>query len=152
MQTFLPYASFKESAQCLDYRRLGKQRVEAAQIHRALTDPTYGWQHHPATQMWRGYADALAQYHNIMITEWVQRGYRNTMSYLLYPDHVEMPPWLGNADVHFSHQAALAYKLPEHYNQFGWERESKFILRLAMNHTIRKPVYYWPTSVYREDV
>jgi len=34
MQTFLPYADFKESAQCLDYRRLGKQRVEAKQIHR----------------------------------------------------------------------------------------------------------------------
>ena len=32
MQTFLPYPDFVKSAQCLDYRRLGKQRVEAKQI------------------------------------------------------------------------------------------------------------------------
>lgn len=29
MQTFLPYPDFKKSAQCLDYRRLGKQRVDS---------------------------------------------------------------------------------------------------------------------------
>ena len=28
MQTFLPYPDFKQSAACLDYSRLGKQRVE----------------------------------------------------------------------------------------------------------------------------
>jgi hypothetical protein len=32
MQTFLPYASFEETAHILDYRRLGKQRVEGWQI------------------------------------------------------------------------------------------------------------------------
>ena len=32
MQTFLPYPDFKQSAACLDYRRLGKQRVEGVQI------------------------------------------------------------------------------------------------------------------------
>lgn len=32
MQTFLPFAEFKETACILDYRRLGKQRVEAKQI------------------------------------------------------------------------------------------------------------------------
>lgn len=32
MNTFLPYPSFDESAKCLDYKRLGKQRVEAKQI------------------------------------------------------------------------------------------------------------------------
>ena len=32
MQTFLPYKSFKKSAETLDYQRLGKQRVEAMQI------------------------------------------------------------------------------------------------------------------------
>jgi len=29
MQTFLPYADFKLSTRVLDYKRLGKQRVEA---------------------------------------------------------------------------------------------------------------------------
>ena len=32
MQTFLPYPDFKKSLQTLDYRRLGKQRIEAYQI------------------------------------------------------------------------------------------------------------------------
>lgn len=32
MQTFLPYSDFTKSAQCLDNRRLGKQRVECLQI------------------------------------------------------------------------------------------------------------------------
>ena len=32
MQTFLPYSSFTESAKILDWRRLGKQRVEGMQI------------------------------------------------------------------------------------------------------------------------
>jgi len=36
MQTFLPYPDFKKSLQTLDYRRLGKQRVEAYQIIRIL--------------------------------------------------------------------------------------------------------------------
>ncbi len=32
MQTFLPYTDFKQSARCLDYKRLGKQRLEARTI------------------------------------------------------------------------------------------------------------------------
>ena len=37
MQTFLPYESFAESAKVLDWRRLGKQRVEGMQIIKAIT-------------------------------------------------------------------------------------------------------------------
>lgn len=62
MQTFLPYADFKQSAEVLDKQRLGKQRVEAYQILRALLGITNGWIHHPATKMWRGYERALAEY------------------------------------------------------------------------------------------
>jgi len=36
VQTFLPYPDFKKSLQALDYRRLGKQRLEAYQIIRIL--------------------------------------------------------------------------------------------------------------------
>jgi len=56
MQTFLPQISFKESAECLDNRRLGKQRVEAMQIMKALLLPEYGWKNHPAVKMWKGLA------------------------------------------------------------------------------------------------
>ncbi len=46
MQTFLPYQDFTETAKCLDYRRLGKQRVEAKRIlkinlFRTCTDFTW---------------------------------------------------------------------------------------------------------------
>jgi hypothetical protein len=47
VQTFLPYPDFAESAQVLDQARLGKQRVEALQVLRAVTLPGYGWQSHP---------------------------------------------------------------------------------------------------------
>ena len=36
MQTFLPYPDFQISASVLDYRRLGKQRVECKQLLTAL--------------------------------------------------------------------------------------------------------------------
>ena len=38
MQTFLPYKSMGQSVRCLDYKRLGKQRVEAFQILNALNN------------------------------------------------------------------------------------------------------------------
>ena len=41
MQTFLPYPSFEETASILDYRRLGKQRVEGFQILNIITQPLY---------------------------------------------------------------------------------------------------------------
>ena len=52
MQTFLPYKSFKDSFKVLDYRRLGKQRVEAYQILNVLLGrtKTKGWSNHPATE------------------------------------------------------------------------------------------------------
>ena len=43
MQTFLPYSSFRKTAQSLDWRRLGKQRSETKQIVMALSNPFYGW-------------------------------------------------------------------------------------------------------------
>lgn len=59
MMTFLPHEDFEKSAQSLDYRRLGKQRVEAMQIYNCLLKPTR-WKNHPAVLMWSGYEDALA--------------------------------------------------------------------------------------------
>jgi hypothetical protein len=39
VQTFLPFPDFDRTARVLDDRRLGKQRVEALQVLRALTVP-----------------------------------------------------------------------------------------------------------------
>lgn len=120
MQTFLPYSSFKKSAQCLDYKRLGKQRVEAFQILNALAGKSKGWVNHPATLMWRGYEKALCLYHNVMIREWVDRGYRNSMSFYAIAGKVVMPWWLGFEALHASHRSKLLHKDAEYYGQFRW--------------------------------
>lgn len=118
MQTFLPYPDFQQSAKCLDYRRLGKQRVEAKQILNVLDGKTDAWKNHPAVKMWQGYRPALAYYHNIIINEWISRGYKNNM-----PTEdiniIQFPPWLGGP-IHASHRSNLLRKDPVYYGQFGW--------------------------------
>ena len=112
MQTFLPYKHFQSTAECLDYKRLGKQRVEALQIHNIVSGKrtTGGWLNHPAVTMWKGYSDALAIYHNVMIQEWTRRGYNNNMPYiqLEQPEYiVELPDWLGDIRLLSSHKGIL---------------------------------------------
>ena len=81
MQTFLPHSSFKDTFKVLDYKRLGKQRVEAHQILNILLDrtKTKGWRSHPIVQMWKGYESALQLYFNLCVKEWIKRGYNNNM-------------------------------------------------------------------------
>ena len=132
MQTFLPYADFSLSASVLDYRRLGKQRVEALQIYNALVDnPTLqgnkykGWLNHPAVLMWKGYEEALLLYKNKMIEEWRDvREYNNTMEIVEVPDSIEMPPWVGDERVHASHRSNLLRKDFEFYSKFGWQEDT----------------------------
>jgi hypothetical protein len=120
MQTFLPYADIEKSVACLDYRRLGKQRVEALQLLKALTEPEYGWKNHPATKMWIGHEDALAHYMNVCIKEWVRRGYKNSMLIKQVPPVIQMPSWLGDESFHASHRSNLLRKDQAYYSQFGW--------------------------------
>lgn len=129
MQTFLPYPSFAASAASLDGPRLGKQRVETLQILRALLVPTYGWQRHPAVQMWRGHVPALTAYGLAMTDEWIGRGAADTVRPQLVefapevdgvPQEVLaerglLPPWLGDEAVHESHRSRLIQKDPAFY-------------------------------------
>lgn len=116
MQTFLPYADFTLSAQSLDRQRLGKQRVEAKQIVLALRNPNYGWQHHPAVNMWRGYEAALMAYGKAICIEWRSRGYRDTLLDFFRCDApVVMPPWIGDERVHCSHRSNLVRKDHSYY-------------------------------------
>ena len=139
MQTFLPFDDFHKSAEVLDYRRLGKQRVEAKQILQILLGDSKGsgWKNHPAVLMWKGFEAALAWYGSIICAKWIQCGYKDqTRSYfsdyldtLFVPlnggdgSHLEIyvPPWLGNEEFHASHRSNLLRKDPEHYGQFGWK-------------------------------
>jgi hypothetical protein len=127
MQTFLPYEDFQASAEVLDYRRLGKQRVETWQILRALAGETRGWTNHPASKMWRGHEALLAEYGMVMCREWIRRGYKDTMlqrfeelleSTTQRREEVadaRRPEWLGRPDFHRSHQSNLIRKDPEYY-------------------------------------
>jgi len=122
MQTFLPYEDFKKTAECLDFRRLGKQRVEAFQIHNIVSGKrlTGGWLNHPAVLMWKDHADALANYCNTMIAEWIYRGYNNTMQYLDHTEDFSLPLWVGVEEVHSSHRSNLLRKDLGYYSQFNW--------------------------------
>jgi len=123
VQTFLPYADFKASAKCLDYRRLGKQRVEAMQIHKIVSGErtTGGWINHPAVNMWRGFANSLAYYYNEIVDEWVRRGYKNNMEYLICPPSITEPLWLGDKDFHDSHKSNLLRKDASFYGKYMWD-------------------------------
>ena len=125
MITFLPSTNFAESAAMLDKKRLGNQRVEARMILRWLRNPEdYPRQQNAGyTIMWRGYEDALCVYYNACLEEWARRGGQNLVCQPEPVDarKVRMPPWLGDEELHHTHRSALLCKLPEHYEQFGWE-------------------------------
>lgn len=133
MQTFVPFTTFEHSLECLDNKRLGKQRVEAYQIYKALTLGG-GWSNHPATKMWAGYVPALCRYHNVAIKEWIERGYNNNMLYLPIEGEVIMPWWWGS-EIHYTHRCNLMRKDPDWYSQY-------FEDVLDIN-----TPYYWPTKV-----
>lgn len=151
MQTFLPYASFAESAKVLDAKRLGKQRVETIQVLRALTVPGYGWRHHPAAAMWAGYEEAVTRYGLDICAAWTERGHGDTCATTLVSDLArgtqittvrsqaqladdgELPPWLNEPAFHRSHRSALVRKDPEHYRPLFPEVENDL-------------PYVWPTS------
>lgn len=121
MQTFLPYTDFKKCAEVLDYRRLGKQRVEAMQILMCLEKPNR-WKNHPAVKMWEGYETSLMVYTNEMIKEWIKRGYNNTMKIYDIESHLyDEPFWLGDERMHSSHRANLLRKDIDFYSKYGWK-------------------------------
>lgn len=130
MQTFLPHPRLWTSPECLDYRRLGKQRVETFQILNALDKRSAGekggWINHPATKMWEGHKDALTLYGIMACKIWQNKGYEDNMcgpiighsdlvhtltwkpnlpgkSIHILSDfelEVKMPPWFGDPDFH----------------------------------------------------
>lgn len=132
MQTFLPYADFERSAQALDQKRLGKQRVEVIQVVRGLTRPGYGWRHHPAVLMWKGHEEALGRYGLTICEVWTERGFGDTCAATIVADLREagvtalrsqadlaaagaLPAWLGDEEFHRSHRSALVRKDPAFY-------------------------------------
>lgn len=142
MQTFLPYPYFEMSAEVLDVKRLGKQRVEALQILKVIESrSTKGWANHPAVAMWRGYEFALFNYQKAICNEWTSRGYKDTCLEKSFEIVTRInctqssnPPWLGNRLFHQSHRSNLLRKLPEHYSKYFEESIANDL------------PYVWPTK------
>jgi len=120
LNTFLPYSDFRKSLECLDNKRLGKQRVEAYQLLKSLLYPDYAWAKHPASKLWRGYENALTEYMNTAIQVWIERSKNNTM--LQYPifGSVVYPHWFGNKAFHDAHKSNLLRKDFDFYSKFNW--------------------------------
>jgi hypothetical protein len=150
MQTFLPRASFRLSARCIDNKRLGKQRVECKQILLALgtrigqNDPyTSRWRNHPAVKMWAGYETALTVYAIVVCREWIARGFNDSLLPEFMQAYTELratiaanryPLWFGRRSFHASHRSNLLRKDYTHYSKFGWTEP------------IDLP-YVWPTQL-----
>ena len=135
MQTFLPYCEFSRTAKVLDYRRLGKQRVEVLQILNVLSGNSNGWKNHPAVRMWEGYTNCLVDYGRAICLEWRRRGYKDTcldkISSFQTGNVTDLPYWLFDKRVHLSHKSNLLRKFPEHYRKF-WPKLADDL------------PYYWP--------
>ena len=145
MQTFLPLENFEESAKVLDYRRLGKQRIEAIFLLKSLTKEydKKGWINHPARLMWVGSAGTLYDYTKAVCLEWRNRKYKDTVLDKLIelgnrnPEIFEenKKPWfIGYQLFHDSHKSNLLRKNLEHYSKFGWDVGPNL-------------EYFWPSKV-----
>lgn len=125
MQTFLPVASYTETARILDFRRLGKQRVEAKQILLILMGETHNssWATHPAVRMWRNYEWSLSAYGLTICEEWIKRGYNDNLAatFRFYHETITTRILKKFPEAFYaSHRAALLAKDYSYYSKFGW--------------------------------
>jgi len=135
MQTFIPYADIEMCAKVLDYRRLGKQRVEAFQISQAISlieddnvfvwrngkQVTRAWVNHPCVRMWQHNKDYLHVYARAICKEWIRRGYQDTMldRFTLHnAKDIQPPSWWGREEIHRSHRSQLLAKNFAHYSSY----------------------------------
>ena len=122
MQTFLiPLGE-------LDNKRLGKQRVEAKQIHMALTGESRAWRNHPATIMWEGHESALATYGRKVCETWIDRGYDDSLTEWFADreratENHAPPWWMTDSKVRhallLSHTSNLLRKDFDYYRALG---------------------------------
>jgi hypothetical protein len=123
----MTHNSYVESAQALDTKRLGKQRVEAYQIFKALRgdyDKTGAWVNHPATVMWRGNEYELALYGLSISVEFYERGFDGYSMMMKFTDlcnelqsgNRESYPWWVNSELlRMTHQSNLMRKDSSYY-------------------------------------
>ena len=116
VNTFVIDSKTEVTARALDDRRLGKQRSEAVIIINVLSGKSHGWKNHPAVKSWIGHVEALKDYCNIIISEWVRRGKKNNMELYKIDENPIYPNWYTNSKIHYSHMARLKQKDPKYYS------------------------------------
>lgn len=128
MQTFLPFPDFEKSAEVLDNKRLGKQRIEALQLVKELLGLSWSKsiRNHPACIMWQNNIHSLIDYGITMCNEWsLVRGFDDTVWGQLVgclekhkSNNKNKPSWFGNEDFHLSHKSNLLRKDYSFYSIF----------------------------------
>lgn len=147
VNTFITSSYLPNTFKDLDYRRLGKQRVEAKQIIDILEKidagedvSSIGFASHTATKMWIGYTNALKAYYNLCLDEWINRGYKNKMvkydidetrftnresvfdgvktTFLTEDTEYSFPPFTSFRPFILFHRSALYKKDPKYYVKF----------------------------------
>ena len=117
MQTFIVHWDMERNAMLLDRQRLGKQRLECAQIAKACLGITNGWKNHPNVIRWIGYEPYLInEYMRAILLEWERRGYKNdkmreeflALSEMVEGRHIVKPFWVN--DVIIEHRNLLLSK------------------------------------------
>ena len=138
--TFLVDSSFSKTAECLDNKRLGCQRLEAWIILRTNLGLSGGWKFHPIVKAWKSYEWALCDYATTICLEWSKRGFVDNM----YSKFVELqnkvkekifvyPIWITNEKLLRSHRAALLAKNYNWYKKFNWKEKPEIN-------------YFWPKN------
>lgn len=116
MQIFIPFPCVRKSLKSLDYKRLGKQRLEAWQIIRIIRGETTGYQKHPIISTYRKYLPAVIDYYNKCLEEWENRGYQNDkLQPIKLDSEPERPPFWDYKEFTDRHQAILRAKDPLFY-------------------------------------
>lgn len=99
-----------------------------------LSSRKIAWINHPAVRMWYRYTNALKEYYNHCLQEWLNRDFNNTMEFYDLNDKViKYPWWLGWDTIHFSHRASLNRKDPKYYKFEVPEEYTRY-------------TYVWPIS------
>jgi hypothetical protein len=82
-----------------------------------------GFSTHPAVEMWYGYEDALKEYIDAHINQWIKRGYKNTMK-IYNVKAKKYPGWVYWEHFHDNHKGALLKKELDR-NEKPWYQNMK---------------------------
>jgi hypothetical protein len=162
MQVFLPFPDIKKSLDCLDKRRLGKQRVEVRMVMGFNTINTskgikYShWLYHPVVEMFRYNGNFIIEYYNRTLEEFHKRGCNNIkLTPFDFPfTLISYPKWWGDDRLHLSHRSNLLRKALDDANGIGArgkpkKKSTELLDRLSMNDIMvgNTPInlpYFWP--------